>query len=175
MQLAADDLGITADDLGQRATADPIRLELLARVLEAAGRTPFEQHVRALGRVLAAGVTDGALVDDALLIADAIAALTPPQVQLLHQLWGEDDSSDPDRSANTGGQRVGVISAQLPGHADLLPSLLEWLRGRGLVEDVGTAKQVSSLSSGIRSIGSDPQLWRLTGLGQRTVQFLRGA
>jgi hypothetical protein len=51
LDVAADELDVGLDILTERATADEPRLELLARVLEAAGRTSLDKKIPALGRV----------------------------------------------------------------------------------------------------------------------------
>lgn len=81
LEIAADELDVGLDLLCERATADDVRLELLARVLEAAGRTPLKEKIPALGLVLADGLREGGNVDEAFLLAAALDDLEAPHVR----------------------------------------------------------------------------------------------
>lgn len=84
LEIAAQQLDITTEALGRAATADPARLELLARVLESAGRTALDEKVDALGRILAMGLgSEGAALDHAFLIAAALDELEEPHLRFL--------------------------------------------------------------------------------------------
>lgn len=75
---AADDSAVSLDELEQRALSDPSRAELFARIISAAGRTPLEDKLRALGRVLAAGLDPAGQVDEAFALAAALDNMEAP-------------------------------------------------------------------------------------------------
>ncbi|MCU1592168.1 MAG: hypothetical protein JWP11_3424 [Frankiales bacterium] len=174
---AAQQLGTDLDDIAQRAVTDPARLELLARVLEAAGRSPLPEKIPALGQVLAQGITagaDAAQVDEALLLATALDTIEAPHAQVLDVLsFGARSDTGAPPATRRGGMFPGVIAARLPGHARLLDSLLHALQGQGLVEDVGTPKVVTPAPrGGVKTEPAKPQ-WRLTDLGWSCIDLLR--
>ena len=86
LTVAADLLGGGVDDLETMLADDPARLELLARILEAAGHTPLAEKIPALGRVLAAGLGNSASLDGAFLLAAALNELEAPHVQVLQTI-----------------------------------------------------------------------------------------
>jgi hypothetical protein len=77
LEAAAADVG-GLERLEELATGDDTRMELTARTLEAAMRTTLEAKVRALGKVLAAGLDGRATVDEAQVLTAALAAKGRP-------------------------------------------------------------------------------------------------
>jgi hypothetical protein len=86
LQHAADTAGLSLDQLEHRIVARPITVELTARALDAAARTNLEAKIRALGTALATGALaeDDALVDQELIIVQALTPLEAPHVKVLH-------------------------------------------------------------------------------------------
>lgn len=76
-------------ELQARIASTEQRVLLAGMALEAGTRTVDNDKLRALGRALAAGAADDALVDPAVLIVLALADLEPPRVQLLRQVAEE--------------------------------------------------------------------------------------
>jgi hypothetical protein len=84
LQVAAEELDISIDELGSQIGAGPEQAELLARVLEASARTlTLTAKVEALGRVLASGLKDEAKLDEAAMLAAALMDMEAPHVRVL--------------------------------------------------------------------------------------------
>jgi hypothetical protein len=174
LDIAAAQLDVDLDELASRATSDPARLELLARVLEAAGRTPLEQKIPALGQVLALGIGHEDRVDEALILAHALDGLETPHVQVMQQLAGDGYRPATPDSGNTGGQTTAVIRSALPAQADTIEAVLNALTGLGVTEDVSTPHTRPTLDT-LFTAGTTrtPPRWRLTDLGRRCLDLLR--
>lgn len=71
------------DILNERAQADDERIELAAKVCEAAAQTTMPAKIRALARVLADGVGPGGDVDEATVLALALRDLEGSHIQVL--------------------------------------------------------------------------------------------
>ncbi len=128
---------ITAPDTGlerleQLAAGDAARLELLARVLEAAQRSTIPDKVEALGHVLASGLGFGDRVDEALVLAAALHDLEAPHVRVLAELHREPVSPVPASYPAPGrpGWTPEQLVAHLPGTRIVLGALLQVLRSR---------------------------------------------
>lgn len=142
--LASQEFG--HEELERLATSDDIRQELMARVLRAAARTPLEDKLPALARVLADGLRDDAKVDEALVLAGALDDLEAPHVQVLALIV--DYATPPLRSRfvapmelerNPG---VGIsgwpsdqIAEHLPQVSLVLPALTQTLIRHGLIRE----------------------------------------
>lgn len=155
LDVAADELDVGLDILTERATADEPRLELLARVLEAAGRTSLDEKIPALGRVLAGALQEDGDVDEAIVLAGALDDLEAPHVEVLAHVAV---------AGEVGGDRPGVDMADLgerfPHRVAVLYALLPALELHGLLEDAGA----TSYGGGHR--------WHATPLGQRCLDLL---
>jgi hypothetical protein len=114
-QLAADAVG-GEQELERLATTDEHRLELTARVLRAAARTPLADKLPALARVLADGLDDDAKVDEAFVLAAALDDLEAPHVQVL-ALFDSAPSEHGDRGI-TAWEPDQIVSA-LPTHGQV--------------------------------------------------------
>ncbi len=138
---AAEVMDVGLDILEERAADYDARLELLARVLEAAARTPLEDKVRALGRVLAMGYEDD--LDEiarAAVLAAALADIESPHVHVLALLRAEPTPDlDVSQSKTRSGWNGVQLSERLSGSADVLPALLAVLLGHGLIVDAAHA------------------------------------
>ncbi|MBC7680551.1 MAG: hypothetical protein H7233_16430 [Pseudorhodobacter sp.] len=89
LEHAAEAAGVTVDELEARSSSTDQRVLLVGLAMEAGTRTADADKIRALGRALAAGVSDDALVEPATLIALALADLEPPHVHLLRRMAQE--------------------------------------------------------------------------------------
>lgn len=81
--------GVPLDELDERIATSDERLMLAGTAIDAGTRTVDQDKIRALGRALAAGVSDDALVDPAILTVLALADLEPPHVNLLRRMAEE--------------------------------------------------------------------------------------
>lgn len=162
LEVAADQTGKSLDALAEAALADAGRLELLARVLEAAGRTPLPEKVPALGHVLAEGLEPDAVLAEALILAAALDVIEAPHVQVLKQLR---DGAE--------GQQLGVLSANLTVLQPLLVPILHTLQAQGLAEDVSVPDVGPSMAEFVSpSTRRGEPLWRRTALGTRCLALL---
>jgi hypothetical protein len=166
IEQAAEILDVGLDIFEERATSYDDRLELLARVLEAAARTPLEEKVTALARVLAEGLRDGESVNEALVIAAALADIEAAHVYVLHHLAVTPLPPEQLRRPNhpePRGWEAAQIAAAVPEVTDILDGLLAVLSGHGLIRDQGGVTYPG---------GVGPAVWRLTALGRRCLLLL---
>lgn len=134
---------------------------------EAAARTPLEAKVRALGRVLAEGLEEGAAVDDPLLLAAALADVEAAHVVVLQHFVINPLPPDELRRPNhpePRGWEAAQLAHALPDVAGLLDGLLAVLAGHGLIKDQGAVVYPGS---------TGPSVWAITDLGRRCL-FLLG-
>lgn len=144
------------------------RVELLGRVMEAAGRSTFQAKLRALAQVLADGLHDDAEAGEALVLAAALAVLEPPHVVLVDLLDRHPDAPEAQRlqgGKHHFGWQLDQLVVALPNLASVMSGLLAVLVSQGLLrEDRG-----SVLGSGI-----GPTSWKVTDLGRRCLFLLDG-
>lgn len=182
VEIAADELNVDPDELAALASANPQRLELLARVLEAAGHTTLEAKIPALGKVLADGLRPDGNVDEARLLANALHVIEEPHVQLLAAIYGPPtDPAQPNRCVNAGSSPHGLLE-ELPGHQLMLRPLVQVLDAHGLVENIGEAggfvpipdspRIAQARSSRGTARRSAQPSWRVTTLGKRCLELL---
>lgn len=89
LEEAVEASGMSADQLAAAAADSPERLLLAGTALEAGTRTVNADKWRALGRSLANGLTDDALVDPELLIVAALADIEAPHIKVLRHVAEE--------------------------------------------------------------------------------------
>lgn len=156
------------DRLAEIATADEPRLELTARVIEAAMRTTREQKIRALGRVLANGLDGHATVDQAQILTAALDAIEAPHIQVLVVLrdWADSHGGaiPDDQRVNLMTLVTGAIADRLPGHREILGAVLQVLAGHYLIEPVGMGQTYEAWGG--------PNRWALTQLGRALLARL---
>jgi hypothetical protein len=80
---------VPVEALEERVGASDERLMLPGAAIDAGTRTVNPDKIRALGRALAAGVTDDALVDPELLAVAALADMEAPRVKVLRHIAEE--------------------------------------------------------------------------------------
>lgn len=167
LDIAAEQLDIDLDQLAERATADAARLELLARVLEAAGRSPIEDKVAALGRTLASGLDPAGQVDEALVLAAALDDLEAPHIQMLALIVEHEVATVVARCPDTGkaGWNTDQLRDALPQMRLVLPAVIQTLDRHGLVAD--RADRETYAGTGRARYGA-------TDLGRRCIELLRG-
>ncbi|MFC6157184.1 hypothetical protein [Kribbella jiaozuonensis] len=141
LEAAADILDVGLHILEERALEYDARLELLAQVLEAAAKTPMEEKLRGLGKVLALGYQDDtADISRAAVLAAALADVEAPHVRILALLRAEPTpGADVPQSNTRSGWNLGQLNARLPGDADILPAVVAVLAGHGLILDAAHA------------------------------------
>lgn len=187
------------DELEARIASTEQRVLLAGMALEAGTRTVDEDKLRALGRALAAGAADDALVDPAVLIVLALADLEPPHVQLLRQMAEETPpriyaggriryvTSPPPFRPSAWEHRQMVAAA--PGLQAVLGPVLATLTRHALIAQVDhTSKALKDLSNEMsqraRSRSSEVSWqplrtsvptpsWRITDFGLEVVALLR--
>jgi hypothetical protein len=144
---------------------DEARLELTARVIEAAMHTTREDKIRALGRVLADGLRDGD-VDEARLLAAALALLEGPHVAVLAHLNAHPappaELIRPGVESSTG-WRPDLLAQQLPQVSGVITAVLAVLAGQGLIVD---ARGTTWEDWDGRSV------WQIAPLGRRCLFLL---
>lgn len=165
VSIATEELGGDTTVIEQQALSDPARSELFRRVVQAAGRSPIEEKIPALGRVLAAGLPNGAAVDHALLLAMALAAIEAPHVQILATI--AEEQPDPDGvGAYTEGWMPWQIANRHPGHRSVMTPILRTLDLHGLLDNKtgGTYDDVEGR-----------QRYVLSDLGRRCLELITEA
>jgi hypothetical protein len=90
-RIAADGLGMTADEFAQHAEATNERLLFTVNAFQAATRTVWEAKLQALGTVLRDGLSDDAQLDVMPLVLAALDAIEAPHVRVLRAI--RDDPS----------------------------------------------------------------------------------
>lgn len=171
------------EDFDAALQADPLRSELYARVLEAAGSALSDAKLKAFGRVLSAAVLDSATIDIAFIISAALADMEQPHIRALAILngglggewfdlgeWLKDrpdlDGSDPTAPTNlpTWAPNWGVESAEfndwLPtecGGTEAFPAIVATLVRHALLEQ--------------RTVNSST-LWVTSRTGRRILSLL---
>jgi hypothetical protein len=167
LHAAAEQVG-GLDRLADIAAADDARLELTARVIEAAMRTTREQKIRALGRVLANGLDGQATVDEAQILTTALDAIEAPHIQVLAELRKHADSHEEEV---TPANRVDLLTLprativdRLPGHREIIGAVLQVLAGQHLIEPVTSGMTYQQWGA--------PDRWAITDLGRACLARL---
>lgn len=145
-----------------RALQDDNRVELIARVLEAGGRSRLEDKIPALARVLADGIGEAGDVDEAHVLAAALDAIEGLHVTVLRHM----DTNDPvPRTATPGAHlwELHQLAAYFPTLASL-PNLLAVLSAHGLAVQSGGRSYPGS---------TGPPIWSVSELGRRCLYLLR--
>jgi hypothetical protein len=135
--LAAEQLGISGEELLARLENDPVRFELLAQIFQAAARTPFPDKVRALASALAIGA--GRELDRAIALSRAIDAIEGPHVRVLRHIETDGPRQHHEASApHTGGigTTADMIRADMPDDGPLVDSVISVLQLHGLIRDI---------------------------------------
>jgi hypothetical protein len=133
---AADESGMSIEDLLERSAADPSRLALLAEAIEAAARANLDAKVRMLGSALASGALaeDAAQVDETQLRVSVLRELDAPHLKVLDVI----DKS----SRHSQGDWTGVLERDLvdavgdgsgPRSTGILQPILRTLDRNGLI------------------------------------------
>lgn len=167
LDTAAEQVG-GLDRLADLATADEGRLELIARVIEAAMRTTRDEKIRVLGRVLANGVAGHATVDVSQILVGALDAVEAPHIQVLAMLR---DNADSHTVELTGTNRVGLltlpsgtIADRLAGDRAVVRAVIQVLAGHHLIEPVGGGLTYEQWGG--------PDRWAITDLGRSLLRKL---
>jgi hypothetical protein len=167
LETAAEQVG-GLDRLAKLATADDVRLELTARVIEAAMRTTREQKINALARVLANGLDGQATVDQAQILTAALDAIEAPHIQVPAELRDYADSNEgqvtPDNRVNLLTLPRGAFADRLPGHAAVRGAVIQVLAGHHLIEPAGGGLTYEQWGG--------PDRWAITDLGRALLARL---
>lgn len=149
------------------AVQDPVRLELLARVLEAAATSTVEEKVDALGQVLAGGLQVDGDAAEALLLVAGLAVIDQAHVRVLDAVR-EPRVGEPDDGAGWLPVEVGA-SAELP--VSLTTAALQVLAGQGLVDGNRTTRALPPVDG----VEGNPivQAWVITEHGLRMLRLLQ--
>lgn len=166
LERAALILDIDLEVLEDLGGSDADRLELLARVLEAAARTPLDEKVTALSRVLAGGLGDEASTREALVIVAAMADIEAAHVFVLQCLATTPLPPEALRRPNhpePRGWEASQLAAAIPEVDEILDGLLAVLSGHGLIRDQGGVVYPGGVGSAV---------WKVTALGRRCLLLL---
>jgi hypothetical protein len=140
---AAEEIG-SRERLAFLANGDPARLELLARIVEASARTTMADKIHALARALAQGL-QGDTVDEALIVAGALADLEAPHMGLLLAI-----ARPPQGAGHL--RRIGWteydVAQHVPGSAAVARSLISTLERHALIERGGGTQGPNPRASG---------------------------
>lgn len=167
LTVAAGLLDAGLEIFDERLASHDERVELLARVIEGSARATLPAKIRAFGRVLAEGLSDDGDVDEALLLASALAAIEAPHVAVLQHLAAHPQT--PPRLTRPGiessmGWRADQLAQELPRVAEVTDALLAVLAGQGLIRDTrGTSYE-----------DMDRNYWQIAPLGRRCLFLLDG-
>jgi hypothetical protein len=158
LERAAGIMDVGIDIIAERSAAHDGRLELLARILEAAARSSMEEKIDVLGQVLADGLRDDSHLDEARLLASMIDDLEAPHVMVLKRIA---EQPVPPKSMWTnevgprGWERT-HLTLVLPEYTGIVDGLLAVLVGHGALRTLGDATwdgQVNNYSHGITPLG----------------------
>jgi hypothetical protein len=136
IEVAAECLG-GLDILEARTAGYDERVELVARVLEAAGPSTLEEKVQALGRVLAEGVREEGDIDEAFALAATLDDLEGVHVLLLQYLAEHPQPPEAIRRSGPKGWDVGELQQIQPDVAALVEPAVAVLNRHGLVSAGG--------------------------------------
>jgi hypothetical protein len=155
---AASTSQIPVDALLAELTSDPARLQLLLRALEVAARSATEGKLVLVADLLATGALakDNAVVDEQMLVVDAVGALESPHFRLLIVLGDPSPVWWDAPAARATFRRAWPeerILQRNPGLTNSLTALAARLQSLGLARDVS------------RGPSPDP-LWELTQFGR---------
>jgi hypothetical protein len=168
VEIAANEAGLTAEELLQQILADESLLELAARVVAAAAETTSHAKIRAVGKALGRGVRDDAMIDQERFIVNSLAGLDVPHFRVLEQIYDDYEGyGSPRRSDGTPGAygwTNEALAQHLPGLAPVLTPLLGVLNSRGLI--VNTAVGTLDSRPGVTD------RWILTEYGRDVVHWL---
>jgi hypothetical protein len=160
LETAADIMDVGLDILAERAVGHDARLELLAQVLEAAGRTPLEAKVRALGRVLAEGLQgEDDSTGEAAVLANALADVEAAHVRVLALLKNEPQPLNYP-GTHMKGWRPDQLEETMPNDRAVMPAVLAILQGHGLIANNSEEQ------------GGWVPTWRISSLGLKCLQLL---
>lgn len=165
VETAAEILDVGLDILEERTASDDARMELLARVLEAAARAPLEEKIVALGRVLADGLREDGSISEALILAAALADLEAPHISVLKHIV---DNPVPPRvtwtmEAEPRGWERSHLTKVIPEAAGVIDGLIATLARHGLLRTLGDETW--------EGVGAS-SMYGATPLGQRCLLLL---
>jgi hypothetical protein len=158
LEHAAAILDVGLDILVEQTTAHDARLELLAKVLEAAARTSMEDKIQILGQVLADGLRDDSHLDEARLLVSIVDDLEAPHVVVLKHIA---EQPVPPKSMWTNevgprGWERSHLELAVPEYDGILDGLLAALIRHGTLRTLGDATwdgTVNHYSHGITPLG----------------------
>ncbi len=153
--------GVPAEDVLREAMEDPRTLELFAQVAESASRALDGWKIDLLASIFVRGARDGANVDVAAMVFDAVRDLQRPHLRLLQIL------SEPNPNGVEGRWHAEHVMAADEGIGEAFDALISKLAAAGMATDTRT-KTLVWYTGGA---------WTLTELGRQCVAYLaeRGA
>ncbi|MBQ1048515.1 hypothetical protein KBX50_08585 [Micromonospora sp. C51] len=162
---AATKAETTPDELLEKLIADPVKLQLLLRSLEVAARATTEAKLNLTAELLSTGAlaADRAVVDEQILVVEAIGGLETPHFRLMLVLanpspvWWE--KSEHRAVLRFAWPEDRVIERDA-GLEPALTALVAKLQSLGIARDVGSS-----------NVGRP--LWELTNFGRLCVASLR--
>lgn len=154
--------GYDEETLLSKCLADPAKVELLYRALQAAAHASTERKLRLIAELFTAGAlaSDSTVVDEQFLALDAIGKLETPHFRLLtflvrpSPLWWDDPAARERFRYSWSEHRIGEEN---PGLKNVLPALLAATQSLGMIRD-------DSTDHGI--------VWSLTSFGRICIEAL---
>jgi hypothetical protein len=136
LDTAADESGLTPPELLERVRTDERRGDLMEVTLTTAMRTTSIEKLRALGRVLAVGITadSDTQVDASFVLGRILAEMDPPHIRAL-ALIAEQGAFNPGQVSG-GTDSLGLwLQNAFPGLGSVASQVSAFLVGNGLVTD----------------------------------------
>ncbi len=181
--------GVPVDELEARSAEADDRLLLAGAAIDAGTRTANDDKLRALGRALAAGVCDDALVDPERLAVAALDDMEAPHVKVLRHIAEESPNFTRGR---TPGWAERDLAKAMPEVALVLSPVLATLERHALVErdqrvgeavqalernrrreDERVARTGGRRSSSPAKFQTLPMRWSVTEFGVHVLHLLR--
>ncbi|MGZ4617273.1 MAG: hypothetical protein ACXV3F_00810 [Frankiaceae bacterium] len=168
LRIAADLHQVGLDIFTERLAEDDSdeRIELLARVIQAAASATFPAKVEALGRVLADGLMEDSDAAEALVLARALESLDRAHVVVLDHIE-RNRVPDPELLEENlkaiAGWQVPLLAQVLPDLAAIMDSIVAALSGVGLLRDNTGVNYASQ---------PGPEAWAITCTGVRCLGLL---
>jgi len=172
-EVAADEAGMSPDELLRSILGDERLLDLAVAVVTAAAETALDAKINALGRALATGATaaDDAVVDEQRLLVRILADLEAPHIRVLVQLARPHPRGRSVEVPRVGGETrpgwaVDDLEEALASARAILEPILRVLEAHGLATEVASAVGAAYNACSVTDAG----LACLTLLGRRAEQ-----
>jgi len=168
VETAAEEAGLTPDELLERIVADERLVDLAMRVFTVAAEIALQARIRAAGAALGRAVRDDSAIDEERFIVDTLATLHMPHYRLLRQLGDRYEGYGQERDAN--GQELlhgwspAALREHQPGLVPVLGPVMGALASQDLVRNTNVGRYNYTPGAADR--------WVLTDYGRRVLDRL---